>query len=252
MKTSKLRLQRAQEHINQLDSEIGDFLKSDSYEITRQRETHPIREDVFYFHVLKPMPAERYGMLIGDCLHNLRSALDNLVWDLAPTTVKQDKKKAGGLQFPIFDDPKSYAARAPHYLAGIGSTVQALVDKHQPYKRPQPSGHPLSRMAQLTNWDKHRFIQPCFWLLYRTTIITAGFGRATIAPRFTADRLDDGCEFLRVRIIEGPDSYHDPDFTIDVSFDRAGPAGGQPVRDGLREFHYYIERALLPDFEPFF
>ncbi len=253
MKTSRLRLQRAGEHIDKLDSEITDFLvEGDSYAMPVQRNTRPVLEDVYYFRVLKPVPVDQFGLLISDSLHSLRAALDNLIWDLAPADVKADEKRASSLQFPIFDDPKRYAEKAPSYLAGICDDAVKMVDKHGPHKRPMPAGHPLSQMAQLSNLDKHRFIHPSFWLLQGALIVTHGFGRATLHPQVNTGRLEDGGEVARIRILEGPETYHKPDFTIEISFDETGPAGGQAVRTALREFHYYIDKVLLPDFKQFF
>src|SRR5262249_51464823 len=50
-------------------------------------------------------PPDRLFMLIGDVLHNLRSALDHLAWSLAGTLADRNT------EFPIFVDPARFGAR---------------------------------------------------------------------------------------------------------------------------------------------
>ncbi len=44
-------------------------------------------------------PPGRFSVLIGECVHNIRSAVDNLVWGLARTL--KPKCKCAGLAFPM-------------------------------------------------------------------------------------------------------------------------------------------------------
>lgn len=53
------------------------------------------------------------GDVIGDILHNLRSALDCLAWQLAITHLGREPtdKEAGIIYFPLADGPAKFAIR---------------------------------------------------------------------------------------------------------------------------------------------
>jgi hypothetical protein len=75
-----LKLNRAQFHLNALKESIDAFFESKPYEIVRA--VDPNTNQVFgVLRVKRECPAA-WGVLVGDFIHNLRSALDHLVWQL--------------------------------------------------------------------------------------------------------------------------------------------------------------------------
>jgi len=60
---------------------------------------------------------ERLGVLLGDWAHNLRSALDHLMWQLVILYGGTPNRRT---QFPIFQRKRDYDKRAP---AMIGGTI---------------------------------------------------------------------------------------------------------------------------------
>jgi len=74
------------------------------------------------------MPSDEWALLIGDCVHNLRSALDYLVWEMAGAD-PQDRTT----MFPIFIDAQRYRGDAHIRLRKAPEEVQAVIEKLQPY-----------------------------------------------------------------------------------------------------------------------
>jgi hypothetical protein len=92
------------------------------------------------------------SLTVGDCLHNLRAALDYIVWDLAGT------KGTRSHQFPIVEDSTEFWKQAIKRgrLADVDPAAQTDIEKLQPYHgRNGARNHPLWLLNELVNADKH-------------------------------------------------------------------------------------------------
>jgi hypothetical protein len=70
------KLDRAEEHINQLSEAIDSFVAGQSYARFEAR-FNPIDESYsVIFHENQPLPVQRWGVLVGDACHNMRCALN--------------------------------------------------------------------------------------------------------------------------------------------------------------------------------
>src|SRR4051794_13080423 len=95
------RLQRASFHLVTLRREVAAYLASNNVDVEATTLADPRRVELrFRQHSLPP---EWWGAGIGDYLHNLRSALDNLTWAVVQRhksrTLTADEERA--VQFPI-------------------------------------------------------------------------------------------------------------------------------------------------------
>jgi hypothetical protein len=160
------KLKRAELHFKSLHTEIGAFLK---------REPKPYRfvpeidmeasQALWRLNVVEEPPLE-WSTIAGDCMQNLRAALDHLIWVLV---------KANGFEptnsnaFPIFDvkppDKSSNGERMRwnRQVYGLHPSVLRFLDLCQPYQGPdRPSTHALAGLRALSNEDKHRTLLPAF------------------------------------------------------------------------------------------
>ena len=98
-----MKLVRADEHLQALNNEVAAFLQVGPYEVVTEQDIPAgfLRARVVY----RQEPPDLLFMLIGDVLHNLRSALDHLAWSLAGT--KADKKT----EFPVFLKKNEFLSR---------------------------------------------------------------------------------------------------------------------------------------------
>lgn len=107
----------------------------------------------------------RYGVLIGDIAHNLRSALDHLAWELVRIGSDRQPRMPRMVQFPCCDTPGEFRAELGKRLPGVGAEYIAAIEDLQPYKRgklPQfiQRGAPLKRLVEISNKDKHQVLIP--------------------------------------------------------------------------------------------
>jgi hypothetical protein len=106
-----------------------------------------------------PEPPAVIGLLIGDCVHNLRSSLDHIVYALIQTNGATPTDRT---MFPIRDTEIGYSHQINKLkrIDGIPTTVATLIERLQPYhtgnKGLDYTLHPLWVLDKLNNIDKHR------------------------------------------------------------------------------------------------
>jgi hypothetical protein len=156
-----LKLNRAEEHLEALKEMIDGFCDSDFYSTVREKDRKG-RLIARTKNVEDPPP--ELGILIGDCVFNYRSALDQFAYALAAAhTDPLPKKLANSSAFPIYPTgPKfrGHGARpALHKIEGMSRGARARIERLQPYhRRKDPPLAALWRLEELSNIDKHRLI----------------------------------------------------------------------------------------------
>ncbi len=155
----QLKLDRAYEHMESLNRAMQGFLGRRPYELWKHfdRQTN----EYFVFMRLRDTPPVKWSIVIGDIVHNLRSALDHLAWQLVKANGKKPDRNTG---FPIFsDDPFADSAsektleRWEKMTRGMHADDIAILKEFQPYKLGD-QGSPFFILNALSNRDKHREI----------------------------------------------------------------------------------------------
>ena len=90
---------RAQVHLKRLERHFSAWLNTEPkpYELIPETDVEHNLTLVF-MRALRDPPSERWAPMIGDCLHNLHSALDHLAFQLVP-----ESKRNTVTAFPIFE-----------------------------------------------------------------------------------------------------------------------------------------------------
>lgn len=162
-----LKHSRAKRHIETLESILREFGDSKPYRITGKFDPEQ-RALIITAETLHKPDTSDWGVLLGDIVHNLRSALDHLVWQLA---LLSGSKTGNHLQFPIERTGAGYwscgkkgePSTREHRLRGVAERYRAVIDEAQPYRAgPHAGAHSLAILSYLSNVDKHRFIHPAF------------------------------------------------------------------------------------------
>lgn len=148
---------RAEEHLVRLQRELASYITYEPglitgyFEADRQDAKRGIREHINF----KPLPHE-LGVTIGDIVHCIRSALDQLAWKLVVTPGNKTT-------FPIQDKPTStdqHRRPAQPNISGVaGAYVRAILAELQPWwpnGQIADPGTPLRVLRELSNNDKHR------------------------------------------------------------------------------------------------
>lgn len=109
-----------------------------------------------------PTPPTNIALVIGDCVHNLRSALDHVVFAMITTNPSRpDGTPSDRTMFPISDTREGHRKQIERgRIKGLADPVAALVDELQPYHTREKgldyTLNPLWVLNKLENIDKHR------------------------------------------------------------------------------------------------
>jgi hypothetical protein len=110
-------------------------------------------------------------LLIGDCVHNARCALDHLVSQLASIGLGVPARDICNVAFPIYTDSKSWKGAVAGQLKDVPPGYRTRIEELQPFNAFDPSiwGYGLGatpgllpmvlgRLDALENTDKHRAV----------------------------------------------------------------------------------------------
>lgn len=160
-----LKVDRAQYHLDCVEDEMRRYARRHPYEPERVVQSKSKQSQWVYVLRMTEQPNPMLATMVGDVIHNARSALDHTVVALASTA--KERKKAS---FPIaLKDPWELSEsgeyvvtddetreRFDRAIRGLPDDAQALIKSVQPYVTDEPDMHPLGVLSRLENADKHR------------------------------------------------------------------------------------------------
>ncbi len=161
---------RDKQQFDVLRHEIGSFSDQDPQpHFSRGYFDTDTWEWIERFQIREPPPL-RWGVMLGECVHNLRSALDHLVCQLTLLNGGTIEDCAQ-TQYPIASKGEAqFEAMANRRIPGLSKRHRAMVKMTQPYKAGgRAAFHPLGVLAELSNADKHRLINPAYSILKSDT-----------------------------------------------------------------------------------
>ena len=158
---ARAKLDRAKEHRDSLEAIIDPVLEGKANQIQLRAERDCQTSD--YIFRVAATPDEwrlRVGILIGDVIHNLRSALDHLFWQLYLRYIGIPKPgwETQRVQFPI-EDRSERLRKKRETFRKIPSSHWAIIEGAQPYKR-RSRKRVLAILRNLSNRDKHQVLTP--------------------------------------------------------------------------------------------
>lgn len=153
----RAKIDRAKDQVVKLDAEIGVFIDGRPYEVITERNTNK-GQDVYRVRVRQDPPL-RFGVIVGEVIHDLRSALDHVAWQLVPNA-----KRTRSTGFPVFatdwwPGQKSEAAFL-RQTDGMSREARAVIERLQPNQpgKPLDKDDVLYRMHEMNLTDKHRVL----------------------------------------------------------------------------------------------
>jgi hypothetical protein len=157
-KTARLKIQRANQHIADIDDQISQFRSPDLQSISH--EINPQTGDQFlHYDLKKSLPLEELALVIGDAIHNLKTATDH-GWYTLLSLVAPKIAQSKYTKFPVYNT-KSQLESA---LEGrkINSTHPSLFDFVVNDLRPYSEGgnNLLCVIHGLDITDKHKLLIP--------------------------------------------------------------------------------------------
>ena len=161
------KLGRAEFHLETYRREITLWRDKKPYSISMERNEDYTR----YYLVLrvaeKPNLLE-WSLSISDCVHNFRSALENLIYAIAVHESRQNPPpKDDHLAFPIADNPKDFR-EVSRRIATLSEPVRTAIEAVQPYNRTHPAvPPPLAILREFEKTSKHKLLRLAFASQYK-------------------------------------------------------------------------------------
>lgn len=151
----RVKIKRAEKHLRDLAAEL---LVADNVTVVRRDLDAKAGKDfsgkarvgLDEFVTLPRLPFDAIATA-GDIVHNLRSALDHLAYQLV--LVGSGKEPSRRVEFPIAKDFATYEAEKARKVQGMRPLAIKAIDNVKPYKG---GNGPLWRIHELDNIDKHR------------------------------------------------------------------------------------------------
>ena len=240
----RVKVERAKQHLRDLEVARDSFIKSKPYRIESKPDPQT-GYNVFYITDLQATPAE-IGLVAGDVIHNLRSALDHLAYQLVYVSGATHSKQTS---FPIWDDATEYKAQRARRVQGMAQSAIDAIDATEPYQGGKGAG--LWCLHYLDIADKHHallitpinltgasFVIPGFWERdYK------GVGGVSF-PDF-GKSLEDG-DVIATR---EPNRGDDMNFTLDIAFTKPEVIEGKPVIETLQRLVHLVDNLII-SFKP--
>ena len=241
----RLKIKRAEKHISDLDVCIQSFFDSNPYRIGAK--PHPvaaINHTTLFIAEVQPVPSD-IALILGDAIHNLRSALDHLAWQLV---------KAGGGQpdrdtfFPICESSQQYASafgRGEIKRMPVGA--EKVLSSIQPY---QTLDQNLWLLHRLDIIDKHRLLLTIAAIMDKWGIDFAAGQRVWLSDhRFVA--LIVGNEITNIPT-STYERHSNQDFKLglDIAFAEPEIAEGDLVLQTTKKLLDLVN-GIVSNFEPF-
>jgi hypothetical protein len=213
-------------------------------------------------------PSLKVGVVVGDIVHNARSCLDHLVYELSRPL--DGGEPPGGTEFPIFLNGREFKAKGRSggrfKIRAVRRGAKGVVERFQPYhRRKDPDLFLLWQLHELSKIDKHRVVH----------VVTS-------SAEVTDVHFDPRHSNLQVRDVKtysgGPLEEHSkvarfdigrPEHTewrgpieaelqanirLDIAFDKRSPAksvAGESVRHTLARTLDLISHRVIPELRPF-
>lgn len=261
----RLKLARAYKHLEELRVELDAFYESPPFrKVLYRDESGPNYALIGYLTHWLP---EMVPLIIGDCLQNMRVALDHLAWALAESTGKEPPHHTS---FPIYLNPDAFHERNKagkatgrsglRRIEEIPDEAQAIIEKLQPYHGDDPLMHPLWILNEYSRIDRHRTLS----VMYAVSDYT-DFDVGTLDSSGNFVSLPDVVTDL---VLTGPGFFHGMDlarFTLKepvpdlqvkyespfyITFGQPYIYIGEPLKI-LSDIHEHIEQTILPKFAKF-
>ncbi len=230
----RLKLDRAGEHFEDLQTRVEDFVRHETDKVTVDDDT---KRGLRLWVIEEPSnPSPKLGPIISDVLHNLRSALDFLATQLV---IANRMKPTSANGFPIHETIREYVDKGLPMLERMSERVKTQIEAAQPYHRSNQKWRtdPLLLLNRWNNAYKHAD----FKLVLLSVKSGGGVGLPDdFAPNFGPI---EGRTVLGVCAIPDPDVRMNYTPHLDVVVADA-PLGDRSVLDSLQGFFGVVEELL--------
>lgn len=239
----RVKVERAKKHFGEVEIARDTFLSTEPYGFESKINPQTGYED-FYITRIQDPPVE-IGLVAGDVIHNLRSALDHLAWQLV---LANGQTPSVSTCFPIFDSAERFQTMDARKVRGMSQSAIDAIGATKPYK---DGADALWCLHKLDIADKHHALLTAIISVVEASLTSFGsftqpgfrFGGFSL-PNFQSPLKIGDVFFTRE-----PGMHREVKLNFDVAFNEEGILEGKPV---LRTLQYLIDQVekLILDFKP--
>lgn len=246
----RLKLSRAEKHIDELDSKLRAINPNELYGF--RREFDPQRDMYLYIGTHRGESLQGLAPIIGDPVQNMRAVLDYIIWELSLPKIREGGYEGTGVGFPLYEVPNDKRFRyCLRYISkDIKKEVMRIVGSFQPYEVRKRTSNPksipvLSILDDVSIEDKHHSLSvlPINVVLPKLGDIKADIIKIS----------EDTTITIEVPASTNPQENFEPKLALRIGIEVPKiETSPREVDRFLRYTHDYIKDTVIPDFLPFF
>jgi len=236
----KLKIERAYSHLAEIERELAGFWKSHPYHFLIGK--HQGANEISIMCMINSSTA-RFSCVVGDIIHNLRSALDHLASDLVAISGGNIKRA----YFPTGKDVAGFKSATKNKIEDAGASPEAVAAIQRLETHATGNGA-IRRLHDLDIIDKHSTIVTLA-SIHSIERLGARYGETYVAlPNFKISSQGDVVT-ITVPVptdIGIGDLKIDKDFqaTPSIVFDKGQPFESESVIPTLRQLAQFIEEVV--------
>jgi hypothetical protein len=223
---------RAHYQIQDLDERFRAFAEDRAYTVGADYAPLPSGDLGHYvFRFEKPrVPNREWGVLVGEVVHNLRSALDQAVYaaSASPSRVNE---------FPVCRNPDDWNKRSSKLLKGVPPAAVKIIRSAQPFQQRDVERHEFLLLHGMWNHDKHRLLHTTALVFGepRPRIVSVADVAEIVQVEWLSEPIEERREVARVTIRpSGPNPKMTLEGRLPVGVAFAEGVAGAPA---LKELH---------------
>jgi hypothetical protein len=242
-----IKVRRAESHIQELRSNAAEFLGSSPFLLEKNEETNG--DLTFVLRINRDIPLV-WSAIVGDIIHNLRSALDLLAWQLV---IQSGNSPGKNTFFPISPQKNGFGRQLRGSLSGSASEMRKFVRRLKPYSG---GNEILCQLHALDIYDKHRL----------ALIVGAAHKHFVLSPKLEADWLPKDFQFPSIAIRPADRQFplkdgdkvfgikaqarnspglDEPQLVFELAFGDVEEVKGLPLIETLERMKKHVEKIIM-------
>jgi len=238
----RLKIERANRHIDDLAAVCKSFLDSTPYALGRETDS---ATGYYHFNITGVQaPPPEVGLIAGDAIHNLRSALDHLACHLVIANGNAPSRQTC---FPIFDSVEKYQAMDARKVRGMSQGAIDAIEAAKPY---QGGNEALYTLHELDIADKHHSLLITLVAVGEATINVNTTLRNFKAPPFALPHFQEPLKDGDVFFVCEPGVEHYTKIDFDIALIEPDIIRGRPLVKMLGQIVQHVNNTV-DSFETF-
>ncbi|MBV7571746.1 hypothetical protein KW846_03440 [Pseudomonas sp. PDM32] len=168
------KIERARFHLSELYRQVHGFIDGELLQIPVYKVTLPEQGYISLRIQEIPPISAGFRLILGDVIHNYRSSLDYLWWQLACRNLGREptSKEAGGVQFPLLSVEGDWGVHRSFKHVALPDVE--FLKRFQPFNAAADQTMVLEALREMSNHDKHRTLNPTLTKINDYTVKNIG------------------------------------------------------------------------------